>query len=348
MKKLGVLAWEGPEVSYSVTQPTKKWATGTISLWERTQTTSDSPPKGRVTEGREGSASPAELVPLCGKVKCSVSHCKSAHFLRKVVGAEGDTCPSSQSLCMHLAWNKYCIKYWCNPANQAQTHCSKASLQASNCKAESPGLAFQCNENFNYFIPSRPLQQEKTTSSLRTRHLGACHKPGLLRKKRSLNPDFFILHEHSTTGWCIQLVPPCSVWKKRVSPVSGGEAAGKASRLGNLHGGQRHFTALIDTSGPGRENCRENITPQHFQWPNLQSFPVSLLLPCSYPRMYPHGLLCFSTFVGLNVYSVAAVLLQIGGNLSLIILLSCQKLSNTLVLLKLYFRKMSEYSQALE
>lgn len=94
-----------------------------------------SPSKGCVTKGRVSSASPAELVPLCRKVKCSVSrrkvkcsvsHRKWAQFLSKAIGSgRWCLCSFSQSLCMSFARNKYCIKYWCNPCSYAQTHCSK-------------------------------------------------------------------------------------------------------------------------------------------------------------------------------------------------------------------------------
>lgn len=163
-----------------------------------------SPHKGCVTEGRVGSASPAELVPRCGKVKCSVSHGKWAGFPRKAVGAGGWRLLFQPkfvyAFCMKQILHKILMQsLWPGPNPLFQ-----ASTWAPNCKAKNHSLAFQCNETF--FTSSRALQQGKTASLLRARHLSASYEPGLVRQKRTLNPIFLISQECSTTDWFIKRV----------------------------------------------------------------------------------------------------------------------------------------------
>lgn len=151
-----------------------------------------SPPKGCVTEGRVGSASPAKLVPLCGKVKCSVSHWKRAWLLRKVVGGGGRYLLFEPKFVYAFYMKQILHKVLMQSCWPGPNPLFQAFMQASNCKAKNLSFAFQRNENFDYFTPSRTLQQE-TANSLWTRHLSASCEPGLLRQKRTLNPTSLIL-----------------------------------------------------------------------------------------------------------------------------------------------------------
>lgn len=122
----------------------------------------------------------------------------------KQLGVEGDDCSFSQSLCMHFTRNKYCIKYWCNPYGQAQTHCSK--LQCKHLIARLKITVLLSSAVKLFFTSSRALQQQKTASNLWARHLSASDGPRLIRQKRTLNPIFLVLHECSTTEWFIKRV----------------------------------------------------------------------------------------------------------------------------------------------